>query len=89
MKKKEGFFLNFTGELTWPLIIVCVLIAGIALFWTMGIAKKQAAQSTIEDQNYSETVENHPTMLNPIIWCYLIAGIFITFVVFYNILAYR
>lgn len=77
------------GELTWPLIFVVILISALSYIWTLRIAKNQEAQSGPYDESYSKTVENNPTMLNPIIWCYIISGIFMGIVIIYYILLYR
>ena len=77
------------GVWTWPLIFVVILISAISFIWTLNIAKNQGAQSGPYDESYSETVENNPTMLNPIIWCYIISGIFMGIVIIYYILLYR
>ncbi len=77
------------GIWTWPLIFVVVLIGLASLIWTMRIAKRQEVQSGTHDEVYSKTVENNPTVLNPIIWMYGIAGLFIGLVMIYYILLYR
>lgn len=77
------------GVWTWPLIFVVIVISAIAFIWTLRIAKNQEAQSGPYDESYSKTVENNPSMLNPIIWSYIIAGIFMGFVMIYYILLYR
>ena len=77
------------GELTWPLIFVVILISAISYILTLRIAKNQEAQSGPYDESYSKTVENSPTMLNPIIWCYIISGIFMGIVIIYYILLYK
>lgn len=77
------------GVWTWPLIFIVILISAISFVWTMRVAKKQEVQNGPYDESYSKTVENNPTMLNPIIWCYLIAGIFMGIVMVYYILLYR
>lgn len=77
------------GVWTWPLIFVVILISAISLILTLRDAKKQEVQSGPYDESYSKTVENNPTMLNPIIWCYLISGVFMGIVIVYYILLYR
>ncbi|MBO2534388.1 short-chain dehydrogenase [Rummeliibacillus suwonensis] len=77
------------GIWTWPLIFVVILISAVSFIWTLRIAKKQEAQNGSYDESYSKTVENNPTMLNPIIWCYIISGIFMGIVIIYYIVLYK
>ncbi|WP_146552332.1 hypothetical protein [Rummeliibacillus sp. SL167] len=77
------------GIWTWPLIFVVILISAVSFIWTLRIAKKQEAQNDSYDESYSKTVENNPTMLNPIIWCYIISGVFMGIVIIYYIVLYK
>lgn len=77
------------GVWTWPLVFVGLMICVVSLIWTMRIAKNQEVQSGTNDESYSKTVENSPTMLNPIFWFYGIAGLFIGIVMIYYFLLYR
>ncbi|MGG0656825.1 short-chain dehydrogenase [Rummeliibacillus pycnus] len=77
------------GVWTWPLVFVALMISALSLVWTMRIAKNQEVQSGSNDESVSKTVEENPTMLNPIFWFYGIAGLFMGLVMAYYILLYR
>ncbi|MGE7836190.1 hypothetical protein [Viridibacillus arvi] len=74
---------------TWPLMAVILLICGIGYAYTRRIAKMEQQAVHNNDQPISQAVKDNPTMLNPIIWVYGLAFVFVFILIFYNVMKYK
>lgn len=77
------------GMWTIPAIIVVVLISVFAYMSTLHVAKETERRAQPNDTPIPEALKNHPTALNPIIWVYVVVGLFFTIIIFYNWAKYR
>ncbi|AYC29075.1 hypothetical protein [Paenisporosarcina cavernae] len=75
------------GMWTVPLLIAIVIISAIALYTTMRVLSFEQRRNEAMDSPIPEEVKEHPIVLNPIIWAYLVAFIFIMLVIGYSIAA--
>ncbi len=64
-----------------PALIAITIISVISFVSTLRIAKMTSERKSENDTPISETVEEYATMLNPIVWVYLI---FFTFFRWYD-----
>lgn len=71
----------------WPLIIVILGIILISYYSTVAVARHQAKNQVL-DKGVSEKIQQHPFMLNPLLWSILLAALFIGFVIFYYAVVY-
>ncbi|UZN00231.1 short-chain dehydrogenase [Lysinibacillus sp. MHQ-1] len=55
-----------------PALIAMIIICVISFVSTLKIAKMTSERKSEKDTPISETVEEYATMLNPIVWVYLI-----------------
>lgn len=55
-----------------PALIAITIISVISFVSTLRIAKMTSERKSENDTPISETVEEYATMLNPIVWVYLI-----------------
>ncbi|MDX8046864.1 hypothetical protein SH601_12800 [Gracilibacillus sp. S3-1-1] len=64
------------------LIILCIIIALIGLFYTLKVGKKMNQQKSDYDTD-NETVSNHPILINPIFLTYIFGfGGLILFIIY-------
>lgn len=66
-----------------PSLIVITIISVISFVSTMKIAKMTSERKSEKDTPISETVEEYATMLNPIVWVYIIFLLFLGIMIFY------
>ncbi|MFJ7838376.1 short-chain dehydrogenase [Lysinibacillus sphaericus] len=66
-----------------PSLIAITIISVISFFSTMKIAKMTSERKSEKDTPISETVEEYATMLNPIVWVYIIFLLFLGIMIFY------
>lgn len=59
-----------------PALIAITIISVISFVSTMRIAKMTSERESEKDTPISETVEEYATMLNPIVWVYIIFLLF-------------
>ncbi|MFC9538569.1 short-chain dehydrogenase [Lysinibacillus sp. NPDC056959] len=66
-----------------PALIAITIISAISLVSTLKIAKMTSQRKSEKDTPISETVEDYSTMLNPIVWVYIIFLLFLGIMIFY------
>ncbi|WP_409368152.1 short-chain dehydrogenase [Lysinibacillus sp. 38-6] len=66
-----------------PALIAITIIAVISFVSTMRIAKMTSQRESEKDTPVSETVEEFATMLNPIVWVYIVFLLFLGIMIFY------
>ena len=66
-----------------PALIAITIIAVISFVATMRIAKMTSQRESEKDTPVSETVEEFATMLNPIVWVYIVFLLFLGIMIFY------
>jgi len=66
-----------------PALIAITVISAISLVSTLKIAKMTSQRESENDTPISETVEDYSTMLNPIVWVYIIFLLFLGIMIFY------
>ncbi|MBG9455361.1 short-chain dehydrogenase [Lysinibacillus sphaericus] len=66
-----------------PALIAITIISAISLVSTLKIAKMTSQRKSENDTPISETVEDYSTMLNPIVWVYIIFLLFLGIMIFY------
>ncbi|OEC02751.1 short-chain dehydrogenase [Lysinibacillus sphaericus] len=66
-----------------PALIAITIISVISFVSTMRIAKMTSERESEKDTPISETVEEYATMLNPIVWVYIIFLLFLGIMIFY------
>ncbi|KOP79247.1 short-chain dehydrogenase [Lysinibacillus sp. FJAT-14745] len=66
-----------------PALIAITIISAISLVSTLKIAKMTSQRKSENDTPISETVEEYTTMLNPIVWVYIIFLLFLGIMIFY------
>lgn len=66
-----------------PALIAITIIAVISFVSTMRIAKMTTERESEKDTPVSETVEEFATMLNPIVWVYIVFLLFLGIMIFY------
>ncbi|MFJ7667988.1 short-chain dehydrogenase [Lysinibacillus sp. NPDC097195] len=66
-----------------PALIAITIIAVISFVSTMRIAKMTSERESEKDTPVSETVEEFATMLNPIVWVYIVFLLFLGIMIFY------
>lgn len=66
-----------------PALIAIAIISAISLVSTLKIAKMTSQRKSENDTPISETVEDYSTMLNPIVWVYIIFLLFLGIMIFY------
>ncbi|MGE7693283.1 short-chain dehydrogenase [Lysinibacillus sp. NPDC094177] len=66
-----------------PALIAITIISVISLVSTLKIAKMTSERKSENDTPISETVEEYSTMLNPIVWVYIIFLLFLGIMIFY------
>ena len=59
-----------------PALIAITIISAISLVSTLKIAKMTSKRKSENDTPISETVEEYATMLNPVVWVYIIFTLF-------------
>lgn len=71
------------GIWTIPVVIVIVLIALFSYLSTLQVAKQTERRAQTNDTPIPEAIRDHPFMLNPIIWVYVVVGLFFSIMIFY------
>ncbi|AVK82932.1 short-chain dehydrogenase [Lysinibacillus sp. B2A1] len=66
-----------------PALIAITIISVISFVSTLKIAKMTSERKSENDTPISETVEEYATMLNPIVWVYIIFLLFLGIMIFY------
>ncbi|MEK5334158.1 MULTISPECIES: short-chain dehydrogenase [unclassified Lysinibacillus] len=66
-----------------PALIAITIIAAISFVATMRIAKMTSERKSEKDTPISGTVEEFATMLNPIVWVYIVFLLFLGIMIFY------
>ena len=66
-----------------PALIAMIIICVISFVSTLKIAKMTSERKSEKDTPIPETVEEYATMLNPIVWVYLIFLLFLGIMIFY------
>ncbi|KMY29338.1 hypothetical protein [Lysinibacillus] len=66
-----------------PALIAITIISAISLVSTLKIAKMTSQRKSENDTPISETVEEYATMLNPVVWVYIIFLLFLGIMIFY------
>lgn len=66
-----------------PALIAITIIAVISFVSTLRIAKMTSQRESEKDTPVSETVEEFATMLNPIVWVYIVFLLFLGIMIFY------
>ncbi|MGE7112508.1 short-chain dehydrogenase [Lysinibacillus sp. NPDC047702] len=66
-----------------PALIAITIISVISFVSTLKIAKMTTERKSENDTPISETVEEYATMLNPIVWVYIIFLLFLGIMIFY------
>ncbi|MFJ7647916.1 short-chain dehydrogenase [Lysinibacillus sp. NPDC097279] len=66
-----------------PALIAITIIAVISFVSTMRIAKMTSERESEKDKPISGTVEEFATMLNPIVWVYIVFLLFLGIMIFY------
>jgi len=66
-----------------PALIAITIISVISFVSTLRIAKMTSERKSENDTPISETVEEYATMLNPIVWVYIIFLLFLGIMIFY------
>lgn len=66
-----------------PALIAITIISAISLVSTLKVAKMTSQRKSENDTPISETVEEYGTMLNPIVWVYIIFLLFLGIMIFY------
>lgn len=66
-----------------PLLVTITIISVISFVATLRIAKMTKERDSEKDTPISETVEENPTVLNPIIWVYGLFFAFTGIMIFY------
>ena len=66
-----------------PALITITIISVISFVSTLRIAKMTTERNTEKDTPISETVEEYATVMNPIIWVYVLFLLFCGIVIFY------
>lgn len=77
------------GMWTIPLIIVIILISIFSYLSTVHVAKETERRAQTNDTPIPEAIKNYPTALNPIIWVYVVVGLFFVIFIFYYWAKYR
>lgn len=71
------------GVMMLAIWILPYLVVTAIILWITIASVRKAMMSTGERTEISETIEDHPFTLNPIIWVILLATIFIGIVIVY------
>lgn len=66
-----------------PALITITIICVISFVSTMRIAKMTTERNSEKDTPISETVEKYSTVMNPIVWVYLLFLGFLGIMIFY------
>lgn len=66
-----------------PALITITIICVISFVSTLRIAKMTTERNTEKDTPISETVEEYATVMNPIIWVYILFLLFCGIIIFY------
>ncbi|QPQ32254.1 short-chain dehydrogenase [Lysinibacillus sp. JNUCC 51] len=66
-----------------PALIAITIISVISFVSTLKIAKMTSQRKSENDTPISETVEEYATMLNPVVWVYIIFLLFLGIMIFY------
>ncbi|MFJ7731991.1 short-chain dehydrogenase [Lysinibacillus sp. NPDC097231] len=66
-----------------PALIAITIISVISFVSTLKIARMTSERKSENDTPISETVEEYATMLNPIVWVYIIFLLFLGIMIFY------
>ena len=66
-----------------PLLITITVMSVISFVSTLRIAKMTTERESEKDTQISETVEEYPTVLNPIVWVYALFFAFTGIMIFY------
>ena len=66
-----------------PALITITIICVISVVSTLQVAKMTTERNTEQDTPISETVEENATVMNPIIWVYVLFLLFCGIVIFY------
>lgn len=72
-----------------PALIVIFLIGVFSYLSTLHIARQTESRAQTNDTPIPEALKNHPTALNPIIWVYIVVGIFFVIMITYYWTKYR
>lgn len=65
-----------------PTMIVIVLISLFSYLSTLHVAKQTERRAQTNDTPIPEAIRDHPTALNPIIWVYVVVGLFFVIMIF-------
>lgn len=66
-----------------PLLITITVMSVISFVSTLRIAKMTTERESEIDTQISETVEEYPTVLNPVVWVYALFFAFTGIMIFY------
>lgn len=66
-----------------PLLITITVMSVISFVSTLRIAKMTSERESEKDTPISETVEEYPTVLNPVVWVYALFFAFTGVMIFY------
>lgn len=73
------------GIWAWPLVFVIFIIIGIGFYATWRIMVFDRKRQEVNDSPIPQTIKEHPFVLNPIIWVYLTALLFVTILIAYYV----
>lgn len=73
------------GIWAWPLVFVIFIISGIGFYATWRIMVFDRKRQEVNDAPIPQTMKEHPFVLNPIIWVYLTALVFVTILIAYYV----
>lgn len=72
------------GMWTWPLLGVIFIISAMGFYATWRIMVFERRRQQAHDAPVPKSVKEHPFVLNPIIWVYLVATVFVvSLLIFY------
>ena len=70
------------GVWTWPLMGVVIIIMAISVYSTLKVMNFERRRQCVNDSPVSEQVKEHPALLNPIFWVYIVALGFMLLMIF-------
>ncbi|WP_017381296.1 hypothetical protein [Paenisporosarcina sp. TG-14] len=73
------------GIWAWPLVFVIFIISAIGFYATWRIMVFDRKRQEVNDSPIPQTMKDHPFVLNPIIWVYLTALVFVTILIAYYV----
>ncbi|MBK3495370.1 hypothetical protein JFL43_11025 [Viridibacillus sp. YIM B01967] len=74
---------------TWPLMATILLICSIGYVVTRHVMKIEEQRVSENDLPVSQAVKDNPMILNPIVWAYGIAFIFVFILIAYYVIQYQ